>query len=196
MFIDYLTIMLINIVAGLVITALFVLKYLEGERWKAAPGFLVTGFIALVTGFHLIFTWPLPGSYNIPFGEMTILYGALYIAAGIAVLMQWDLLTLAVYAVFAGAASIVLGIRIFDLKMTNDPLAAMAGFVLSGLAGVLSLPVYLLRKSAVVRILAAILALAAAAVWAILVFAAYWDHLSVFSKWVPILMRLPPAPAK
>jgi putative membrane protein len=195
MFIDYLTIMLVNIVAGLVITAIFVLKHLEGERRKAAPGFLVTGFIALVTGFHVIFTWPLPGSYNIPFGEMTVFYGALYVAAGIAVLVQWDLITLAVYAVFAGAASIVLGIRIFELKMTNDPLVAMAGFVLSGLAGVLSLPVYLLRKSAVVRILAAILALGTAAVWAILGFTAYWDHLSVFSKWVPILMRLP-APAK
>jgi putative membrane protein len=196
MFVDYLTIMIINIVAGLIITGIFVLLYLEKDRKKVAPGFLVTGFISTVTGLHLIFTWPLPGSYNIPFGEMSLFYGILFFVAGIAVLRDWDLLTLAVYAVFAGASSILLGVRIFSLKLTNEPLVAMLGFVLSGLAGVLSLPVYLLRKSPVVRILAALLLLGAAVVWAIVGYAAYWDHMAAFGKWLPPVMRAPPAPAK
>ena len=121
MFIDYLTIMLVNLAAGLTIMALFVLKYINGDRKKVAPGFLVSGFLALVTGFHVIFTWPIMGSYNIPFGEMSVLFGLLFFAAGIAVLRDWDLLSLGVYGIFAGAASIVLGIRLFDLKMTNEP---------------------------------------------------------------------------
>jgi putative membrane protein len=192
MFVDYLTIMIINIVAGLVITALFVLLYLEKDRKKIAPGFLVTGFISTVTGFHLIFTWPIPGSYNIPFGEMSVLYGVLYFMAGIAVLRDWDLLTLAIYAVFAGAASIVVGIRIFDLKLTTEPFVAMAGFVLTGLAGVLSLPVYLLRKITLVRALAALLLVGAAVVWAIIGYAAYWSHMKAFEGWLPPIMRAAP----
>jgi putative membrane protein len=189
MFVDYLALMLVNIVAGLVLTAVFVLMYLQGERSKAAPGFLITGFISLVAGFHMIFYWPLPGSYNISFGGMALFYGALYFMTGLALALQWELLTVTMYAVFAGAASIVLGIRIFNLKLTDDPLATLAGFVLSGLAGVLSLPVYLLRRSAVIRILAAILLIGAAAVWATIGYVAYWDHLKNFSKWVPPLMR-------
>jgi putative membrane protein len=188
MFIDYLTIMIVNIVAGLVITAVFVLFFLD-DRKKAAPAFLVTGFISMVTGFHIIFTWPIPGCYNIPFGEMSVLYGVLYFAAGIAVIKEWDLLTLAIYAVFAGAASMVLGTRIYNLKLTSEPFVAMAGFVLTGLAGVLSLPVYLLRKNPSVRILAAILLVGAAVVWAIVGYGAYWSHMEGFAKWVPPVMR-------
>jgi putative membrane protein len=191
MFVDYLTLMLINLAAGLVITAIFVFFFLNGERKKAAPGFLVSGFIALVTGFHEIFTWPIPGSYNIPFGEGSVLFGILLFAAGIAVLKDWDLLTLGVYAVFAGVASIILGFRIYDLKMTNEPLVSAAGFILTGLIAVVSLPAYLLRKSLVVRILAAVALLGAAAIWAVFGYLGYWAHLSNFSKWLPPSM-VPP----
>ncbi len=188
MFVDYLTIMLVNLVAGLIVTAVFVLFFLD-DRKKAAPAFLITGFISTVTGLHDIFTWPVPGAYNIPFGEMSVFFGVLFFVTGIAVLKDWDLLSITIYAVFAGAASILLGIRIYNLKLTTEPFVAMAGFVLTGLAGVLSLPVYALRKYPVVRILAAILLVAAAVVWAIVGYAAYWQHLQGFSGWLPPLMR-------
>ena len=81
MFIDYLTIMLVNMAAGLAILALFVLKYLNGDRKKLAPGFLVAASWPLVTGLHEIFTWPIVSSYNIPFGEMSVLYGVLMLGA-------------------------------------------------------------------------------------------------------------------
>jgi len=77
MFVDYLTLMLVNMAAGLAVLALFVLKYIDGDRKKLAPGLLVSGFVALVTGLHMIFAWPIIGSYNIPFGEMSVLFGAL-----------------------------------------------------------------------------------------------------------------------
>ena len=191
MFIDYLTIMLVNLAAGLAIMALFVVKYINGDRKKVAPGLLVSGFLALVTGLHEIFTWPIIGSYNIPFGEMSVLFGVLFLAAAIAILKEWDLLSLGVYAVFAGAASILLGIRLYSLKMTNEPLVAAGGFILTGLMAVLSLPAYYLRKSLVVRILAALGLLGAAAIWAAFAGLGYWAHLQNFSKWLPPTM--PPA---
>jgi putative membrane protein len=188
MFIDYLTLMLINMAAGLCILALFVLKFLNDDRKKLAPGFLVSGFLALVTGLHLTFTWPIISSYNIPFGEMSVLFGALIFAGGIALIAGWDLLSLGIYATFAGAAAIFLGFRLLSLKMTNEPLVSAGGFALTGLMGVLSLPVYYLRQHRVVRILAAIALLGAAAIWTIFAFLGYWSHLDVFSKWVPTTM--------
>lgn len=191
MFIDYLTLMLINLAAGLFIMAVFVIWFLNGDRKKVVPGFLVTGFVAFVTGLHEIFTWPIISSYNIPFGEMSVFFGALFFTIGIAILKDWDLLTLGIYAVFAGAASIVLGIRIYSLKMTSAPLVSLAGFVLTGLLGVLALPAYVLRKSVVVRVLAALGLVGASAIWAILGYLAYWAHLANFSKWVPTLFQAP-----
>jgi len=191
MFIDYLTLMLINLAAGLFTMAVFVVWFLNGDRKKVVPGLLVTGFVSFVTGLHEIFTWPIIGSYNIPFGEMAVFFGVLFFAVGIAILKDWDFLSLGIYAVFAGAASIVLGIRIYSLKMTSEPLLAMAGFVLTGLLGVLALPAYVLRKSVVVRILAALGLVGASDIWAILGYLAYWAHLANFSKWVPTLFQAP-----
>jgi putative membrane protein len=191
MFIDYLTVMLVNMAAGLAIMALFALKYVNGDRKKLAPGFLVSGFLALVTGLQVIFTWPIVSSYNIPFGEMSVLFGVLFLGGGIAFLRDWDLLSLGIYAVFAGAASMLLGIRIYDLKMTSSPLVASGGFILTGFLAVVSLPGYYLRKSLVVRILAAIALLGAAAIWTAFAGMGYWAHLVNFAKWAPVTM--PPA---
>jgi putative membrane protein len=188
MFIDYLTLMLINMAAGLTISAVFVVKYLEGERKKMAPGLLVSGLVALTTGMHEIFTWPIPGSYNIPFGEMSVLFGVILFFGAVALLREWDLLSLGIYATFAGAASIILGIRLYSLKMTSDPLVASGGFVLTGLIAFLSLPLYYLRKYRWVRILATVALAGAAAIWASFAALGYWAHLENFAKWLPATM--------
>jgi putative membrane protein len=190
MFIDYLTLMLINMAAGLAILALFVLRYLDGDRKKLGPGLLVSGFVALVTGLHMIFTWPIIGSYNIPFGEMSVLFGVLLLGGAISVFKGWELFSLGIYATFAGAASIVAGVRIYTLGMTSEPLVACGGFALTGLMGVLSLPVYYLRRYRAIRILATIALIGAAAIWALFAFLGYWAHLATFAKWVPA--NLPP----
>lgn len=83
MFIDYITLMLINLVAGLVLLAAYVYFGLDEpnqKRW--IPGFGVVGAIALVTGLHMTFTWPVIGSFNIAFGETTVLFGILFVGTG------------------------------------------------------------------------------------------------------------------
>jgi putative membrane protein len=185
MFIDYLTVMILNLVAGLVILAWFVFRYLDKDQIKVAPGLLVTGFISTVTGLHMIFTWPLPGSNNIPMGEMSLLFGVLLFAAGIAVIKNWDLLTLTIYAVFAGFAAIVIGLRYINLGMSKSPLMSGMGFILAGAGAMLTFPVYLLRRNKGVRIIVALVLLVAAAIWALTAYGAYWGHLESFSKWSP-----------
>ncbi|MDA8427039.1 MAG: DUF981 domain-containing protein [Treponema sp.] len=189
MFIDHLTIMLVNLAAGLTLMGVFVLKFMDKDRKRTAPGFLLSGFVSLVTGLHIVFTWPLPGSYNIAFGEMAALFGVLFFVAGLAFLFDWDLLTLGIYAAFVGVGSIVIGARILSLGMTSEPLMAGGGFILTGLMAVLTLPVFYLRRFLLVRALAAIGLFGSAAIWALTGFMAYWSHLEGFAKWAPAVMR-------
>lgn len=85
MFIDYLSLMLLNMAAGLVILAGYLYRGMESKYQKKwVPGFAITGFIALTNGYHMTWTWPLPGSYNSAFGEMSILFGVLFLGAALA----------------------------------------------------------------------------------------------------------------
>ena len=134
MFIDYISLMPINMVAGLFILAYYVYSGLDGadqKRW--IPGFGMTGAIALTTGLHMIFTWPIPGSFNIAFGEMSVLLGIVFIGASVALAQNWELVTVTIYAFFAGVASILVGLRIITLGVTTHGLLPEAkvsgGFV-------------------------------------------------------------------
>lgn len=185
MFVDYLTLMIVNLAAGLVILAYYVFFHLDSDNKKLAPGLLVSGAIGTATGLHMIFTWPMPGSYNIAMGEMTVLYGVLFLAAGIAILRGWDLLGLAIYAAFAGLAAVVLGIRFMNMGISKHPTLSGLGFILAGAGGLLAYPIYLLKGNKVVRFAAAGVLVAAAVIWAVTGYGAYWDHMESFSQWAP-----------
>jgi len=185
MFVDYLTLMLINLVAGLLLLALHLVAFMERNPKKLAPGFLLTGFIGVATGLPMTLTWPLPGSHNIAFGEMSLLFGALFFFAGLALLRDWDLLGLGLYAVLAGAAAIVVGARILDKGMTKEPLVTFLGYLFAGAGGLLILPAHLLRKSTAVRVVVALVLAAGAVIWALTGYASYWAHLESFEKYFP-----------
>jgi putative membrane protein len=190
MFVDYLTLMLVNLVAGLVLLALYVYLGLgEGDQKRWAPGFAMTGLVALITGLHMSFNWPLPSSYNIPFGEMSTLFGILFLGAALAQALSWELVTVAVYGFFAGLAAVVVGVAFISRGMSEAPLLAGLGFILTGLGGILALPVWFLRHSRTIRLIGALVLLAAAAIWAITGYGAYWQHLGDFAKWAPVFMQ-------
>jgi putative membrane protein len=184
MFIDFLAMMLIDLVIALVMFAWFFFR-IEADRKQMAPGFLMTGFLSLVGGLYICFKWPLPGSYNITFGEPAVLFGLLFFTLGIALLKDWDLTSIGIFAFFAGIVAVIVGIRILGLGFTKEPLATFLGFLLTGLVGIVSLPGYWLRKYPIVRMLVALAALGAALVWGITGFGAYWSHPASFAKWTP-----------
>ncbi|KYC39385.1 hypothetical protein WA1_32150 [Scytonema hofmannii PCC 7110] len=190
MFIDYITLMLINMVAGLFLLAYYVYQDLDSinqRRW--IPGFGMTGGLALATGLHMIWTWPVAGSFNIAFGEMTVLFGILFIGAAVALAQGWDLLTVAIYAFFAGIAAIVVGLRIMNLSLTRQPLLSGIGFILTGLGGVFAAPTLYLKTNQTWRLIGAVVLIVAALIWAFTGYLAYWNHLDTFQKWVPTPMR-------
>jgi putative membrane protein len=187
MFIDYLTLMLLNLAAGLALLAAYVYFGLGSSnqtRW--IPGFGVVGAIALVTGLHMTFTWPIIGSFNIAFGETTVLFGILFVATSLTLAMGWELITLGVYGFFAGLVSLLIGFRIMNLGVTQLPLLTGIGFILVGLGGIFSVPTLSLKKNRILRTIGAIVLIVAALIFAYIGLTAYWAHLASFSTWQPM----------
>jgi putative membrane protein len=190
MFIDYLTLVMSNMVAGTALLAYYVWKGLDdSDQRPYAAAFGMVGLLAIVLGLHLSFTWPLPGSYNIGYGEATTLFGVVFLATAIALSQGWDLLPVTIYAFFAGVDAIVVGVRILSLGLTKEPLISAVGFVLAGLGGVFSAPFFKwFKENKTVRLLAALVLLATVAIWAVTFYASLWAHLESFGKWVPATM--------
>ncbi len=191
MFIDYITLLLINMTAGYCLLSGYVYRGLDDpldKRWL--PGFIIVGFIALVFGAHMTATWPIVGAFNSAYGEMSVLFGVIFLGAALAIAKGWSLLTVTIYAFYAGLAAVLLGIRIIDMGMTKVPLLSGIGFILSGLGGVLAAPTLTwLRQSRPFRTLAAIVLGAAALIWAFTGYMAYWAHMEGFAGWVPLAAR-------
>lgn len=194
--VDYLTLMLVNMTAGLVVLAHYVFRGIPAEDKKPwAAGFAITGFIGVTTGLHMSLTWPLPGSHNILFGEPTVLFGALFLGAALALWNEWRMATVAIYAFFAGLVAVVLGVRVMNLGLTRSPFVAGLGYILSGLGGMLAWlcclleSIVSLRTSRALRIIGVLVLVAAAAIWALIGYNAYWGHIESFSDYVPPPMR-------
>ena len=190
MFIDYLPLLLINMLAGLVLLACYVNGFLNSKSDKGwAAAFLAVGAVAFICGLHMTLTWPLPGSYNIAFGEPSVFLGMLFLAAGFSVARGYSLLPLSIYALFAGIAAVVVGFRIINLNMTNAPLVSGMGFICTGSIGPFLLLVLIFPKSIWLKIIISALLAAAILIWAYAGYFAYWAHLNNFTQWKPVIMR-------
>ena len=186
MFIDYIPLMLINMVGGLLVLAGYILFASGQEEAKSwSPAFGAVGLVALLTGLHMSLTWPITLAKlqfaNVAFGEMSVLFGVLFLAAALALRKKWSLLPISIYAFVAGGMAIVIGIRLWLLWLTKFPPMTGMGFILTGAGGVLAGLFLWLRKSLLVRIIAAVVMLAAAGIWALTAFGGYWVHLKNFS---------------
>ena len=85
MFIDFLTLVMINLVAGTVLLAYYLWRGIDEEDQRPyASGFFITGLVSLITGLQISFTWPLPGSYNVGYGDATTLFGVVFLGTAIA----------------------------------------------------------------------------------------------------------------
>lgn len=187
LFIDYVALMLANLVFALVLLAVYAAFLIDSDPKRIAPGFLLVGFVAAVTGFGMSFTWPLPGSANLVFGEPSILLGVLFFFTGLSILKEWDLLTMGIGAVIAGVVAIILGIRLLgNVPETQSPVIAGLGYIFAGAGAILMLPTYFFKKSTGWRAITAIVVTIAAVLWAITAIGSYWMHPAAFAKWLPV----------
>lgn len=179
--IDYLTLMLVNMAAGLFLLGCFVWRDLDRpeDAGQWTPAFAISGLVAAIGGLAITFTWPLPKPYSMAYGEMSVLFGVLLLGLALALSKRWGLLPLAIYAVFAGAAAALLGVRIINLGLTNEPTLSGAGFILSGICGIFSPLVVWQNDKKGLRIIGSLVLFAASAIWAWTGCMAYWAHMVV-----------------
>jgi putative membrane protein len=189
MFIDYLTLIMINLVAGTTILAYYLYKGFTAEDQRPfSAGFGIVGLLGLILGLTMIFTWPLPGSYNIAFGETTALFGAVFLATAFALYNRMDLKPVTIFAFFAGVYAVIVGIRLISLNLTKEPIISGIGFILAGLGGVVCFPAFGLLKNKTIRMLAAIVLVVTALIWAATFYNSLWGHMASFGSWVPATM--------
>jgi len=186
MFIDFVVLMLLNMTAGLLILAAYLYKGLDDpDQGKWAPAFAMPGAVASLCGLRMAWTWPLPGSYNTAFGEMSVLFGVLFLGAALAQAKGWSLLPVALYAPVAGFAAVITGVRFIDLGLTAQPVMSGIGFILTGLGGVFAAPTVYWRRNRLLRMPGIAVMLAAAGIWALTGYLGAWGHLEAFMKWTP-----------
>jgi putative membrane protein len=193
MFIDFLTLVMINLVAGTVLLAYYLWKGIDEKNQQAyAPAFLLTGLVSFVAGLQISFTWPLPGSYNVGYGDTATLFGVVFLATGLALWKGWSLLPVSIYSFFAAIDALIVGFRIYSLQLTKEPLISAVGFILSGLAGLGVFPFFMwFRDNKMVRWIGILLLLGTALLWAITFYGSLWGHMASFAKYVPTTMAAP-----
>ncbi len=189
MFTDYLAVMLINLGAGLALLAHYLyVKPTKESRKSWAAGFFAVGLLGLVTAVPMVITWPLPGGYNVAYGEPALFFSVLFIAAGLTLTFEWEPLIPAIYGFFGAIYAIIIGIRIEDLKLGADPFAALMGFVLTGIGGMLVLPAIQWRDNRTLAVVTAIILGLAALIWLYTGYDAGWAHILDFAKYLPPTM--------
>jgi putative membrane protein len=193
MFIDYVTLMLVNMSGGFILLGAFLLNGMpEGDARKWVAAFAVAGLIAFVTGLRMTFTWPLPGPYNMLFGESSVLLGAIFLGIALALGMNSALSPLAALIAVASLTAVLLGCRVMNLGLTARPAATAIGFILSGIAGLLTASAFLWSAARTPRTLGAVALFIAAALWLFVGYSGYWAHAKLQSAWEPPTMHQPP----
>ena len=199
MFVDYLTVMMVAVVAGAVITIVYGLMFLDAPLADQRPwgwAFGIVGLLLGVTGLHLVLTWPLPGAYNIVMGEPALYFGLVLLGTAFAIRAGESLMPLAVLAFFGGLANVFLTIAMLVHGLSRNPPLWAIAYAAIGLAAILS-PVVVHRVRALrwAPLVAGVLLAIGALIFALGGYGAYLEHTSAaggFGKWVPPAMREKP----
>ncbi|PSR21901.1 MAG: hypothetical protein C7B45_08950 [Sulfobacillus acidophilus] len=189
MFIDYLAVMLVNLGAGLALLAHYLYVKPDKQYRKSwAAGFFAVGLLGIVTAVPMVITWPLPGGFNVAYGEPALYFSVLFLAAAMTLTFEWEPLIPAIFGFFGAIYAIVIGIRIEDLHLGADPLAALLGFLLTGIGGLLVLPTIQWRDNRTLAVITAIILGLAAIIWLYTGYDAGWGHILDFAKYLPPTM--------
>ncbi|MBX5467208.1 MAG: DUF981 domain-containing protein [Firmicutes bacterium] len=192
MFIDFVGVMLVNLAAGLAILAHYLYKNpAPGERRSWAAGFFAVGILGFATSLGMVFMWPLPGGYNVAFGEPGLFLSTAFLGAAVTLTFEWEPLIPALYGMFGAIMAIVVGLRLLALHLTQSPTVAAIGYLTAGIGGILTAGAINWRQVRWLAVLTAVILGISAVVWAITGYMAVWSHILDFSKWVPPTMMTP-----
>ncbi len=84
--------------------------------------------------------WPLPGSYNILFTDIYLLFGVTLVILAVSMATSSRLQFAGLFALVAGGVTIAYGWSGYHLAMTKEPLETFLMYGAFGLSGILSFP--------------------------------------------------------
>jgi len=98
------------------------------------------GAVATVLSIWAEEAWPLPGSYNILFTDIYLLFGLTLVVLAVSMATSMKLQYAGIFALVAGGVTISYGWNGYILHMTKDPLETFLLYGAFGLAGILAFP--------------------------------------------------------
>lgn len=183
-FVDSLTVMLIGLAMGLALGAFyFFFKAREDEKMLNAlivPAFVV-GLFDFMSGFLMSFAWPLPGAYNMLFGDPLLLFGLILVMTSVAYYKKMNLGLIPILSMLLGIYVLVGAYSIVDLKLEsgNDLITAMGLYIFSGIGALLA-PIAYIKPTSGSKYLyyAEWIILGVATVFALIIgYGGYFEHL-------------------
>ena len=151
MFVDSLTVMLLALAASSAMIAYFLIGTVRGKKDFAdmAPAGFMLALFDFISGFYMSFFWPLPGPYNMLFGDPLLFLGMILLAGSFMLYKGFDIKILSMPGVFLGIYLFAetYGMVAFNLEKGVDFLPAFGLYLLAAIASVASPLVYLDTKS-------------------------------------------------
>lgn len=188
LYVNYLTLSLVAVTAILFVAARWVLAGEARLESREAYAFaaLAGGIVMSATGYHLALTWPLPGQYNIAFGEPLASFGSLLVVGAMALRRGADLRPIATLAAFSGAATVLVAVAIARYGLTLIPLQATAAI---GSAGLAALCFPFRARHGALRVATGLLLIVSGVLFATITAPAILHHLAPdsFDRWLPAL---------
>lgn len=102
------------------------------------------GGTATFIGLWSEIAWPLPGSYNILFSDVYLLFGITLVVLAISVAYSLKLQYAGLFALVAGGMAIAYGWNGYQIGLTKDPFQMFLLYGAFGLTGILALPATIL----------------------------------------------------
>jgi len=114
-----------------------------GVRSALRSGAIPLGSVGAIATLIAIWgeiAWPLPGSYNILFTDVYMLFGVTLVVLAVSMAATARLQFAGLFALVAGGVTIAYGWAGYGLNMTKDPLETFLLYGAFGLAGILAFP--------------------------------------------------------
>ncbi|MEM0074270.1 MAG: DUF981 domain-containing protein [Candidatus Micrarchaeaceae archaeon] len=150
MFVDPLAVMLLGVSASAVFIAYYLIAAAKGRRAFsdiALPMFLLGAFDFL-SGFYMSFFWPLPGAYNMLFGDPMLMLGVIMLAGGYALYKGISPKPISLLGFLLGIYLFAesYGMYAFSMEPLQDMAVALSFYLVSAVAALLSPLVYITPK--------------------------------------------------
>ncbi len=186
-FINFLASMLLAAGASIFFIALYFIRLAKKQDVQSlvVPGF-VLGAFDFLSGFMMSTQWPLPGSYNILFGDPMLFLGLVMLAGTYMIYKKMDMKPLSIFGFLLGIYILIEAVAIVTMGLESGwthLLPALGMYTFSGLAGIFSPLLYTKNKNAYYFL--AILLVIAAIATLFTGYSAIYEHLSSYTSSPP-----------